>query len=193
MNKNKHKALMPNDIKFLNELQTEMKIQDPLSTAGPRLWVICDYKRLPTSDDYASGYEIFDHRNTETLSEEDLHKTLEELIEEYGDNIVHEAVLKHRNYGIEIPTDVVKWSTELKIELLNEHGNEIELMPYADESFICSNGGSFLTNKAAKAHLERNAHHYTGRAHTYCLSGWRNPQMKKLVEILESTDWTLYK
>lgn len=188
-------ALSQEQIDFLKDLQKEINEQDTLATANPRIWVIIDYKRMPTSDDYASGYEIFESNFGETLTEEDVDEMIKEHIEENGENSIHEKILRNNSLGIgmAIPSNVKQWPIEIKMELLNEQGNDLILIPYSDIRFISEKSGSFLTNKAAKEHLASNKHHYTKKAHTYCLSGWRNPQMRQLVEILESTNWNLYR
>ena len=44
----------------------------------------------------------------------------------------------------------------------------------------------FLTEKAAKRHLEQNKHHYSDKARIYVSHAWRNPEMELAIKILTS-------
>tara|TARA_R110001632_G_scaffold167755_1_gene286315 strand:- start:1006 stop:1506 length:501 start_codon:yes stop_codon:yes gene_type:complete len=43
---------------------------------------------------------------------------------------------------------------------------------------------TFLTEKAAKRHLEQNKHHYSKKARIYVDHAWRNPQMELALKII---------
>ena len=47
----------------------------------------------------------------------------------------------------------------------------------------------FLTEKAAREHLQRNDYHYSGDAHTYCMCSWRSPDVERLWKILREIRW----
>lgn len=49
----------------------------------------------------------------------------------------------------------------------------------------------FITKEEAKEHLEKNKHHYSSKAHTYAMTAWRSPSVKKLFEILMNADWEI--
>ena len=43
---------------------------------------------------------------------------------------------------------------------------------------------TFLTEKAAKKHLEQNKHHYSDKARIYVSHAWRNPEMELVHDLL---------
>lgn len=179
------------NITFLQTLSKEMREQDTLCTAAPRLWVIRDVKEIPTSDDYADGYQAFDDDNCEELDSDDLDEKILLMIEEEGIEIVNSFLKRNESMNLEL-SQLVDWGLDMKVELLELFGENVRLIPYTEEIFITDTAGSFLTNKAAKEHIKANKHHYTDKVHTYCINSWRNSEIEQLVSILENTDWGLY-
>ena len=47
----------------------------------------------------------------------------------------------------------------------------------------------FLTQKAAENYLKRKGHNHHSDAHTYCICTYCDPEIAKLMEILERVDW----
>lgn len=185
------RQLTEENIKFLTTLSTEMREQDSLCTAAPRLWVIRDVKMIPTSDDYADGYQAFDDDNCEDLYSEDLDEKILLMIEEEGIEVVNDFIKRNESMNLQI-SQLTDWDLDMKVELLGLFGNSIRLVPYSEEIFVTDTAGSFLTQKAAQEHINANKHHYTDKVHTYCIQSWRNPEIERLVDILEKTDWGQY-
>ena len=71
---------------------------------------------------------------------------------------------------------------------LREHGYEYRAANYRNVSRVYENT-LFLTQKAAAAHLEANDYHYSGDAHTYAMTSWRNKEAEMLWKILRQVDW----
>ncbi|MDO8159653.1 hypothetical protein FKQ51_20305 [Bacillus toyonensis] len=175
---------MNKDIQFLKDLQQELKTQETDGNAAPRFWVIKDYRIVPGSEKYDSGYEerFFndgDHVAFPKFS------NLKEFLEEY--------------YGEEIEED------EELVSLINDESERFdELWEYVEgnlnddgffdtafvkeEEFIVSDT-MFLTKEEAKRHLKLNKHHYTSKAHPYAMTAWRAPKVERLLNILETFDW----
>ena len=47
----------------------------------------------------------------------------------------------------------------------------------------------FLTQKAAENYLKRKEHRHSVDAHTYCICTYQDPEIAKLMEIIETVDW----
>lgn len=180
--------LSAENIEFLKTLSSEMKNQDPLGTASPRLWVIRDVKEVPTSDDYADGYQPFDEDNCEELDSEDLDERIALAVDEEGDDKLNNFIKGHHYLELDY-AELADWNLGLKVELLFLYGENIKLIPYIEEIFVTDTAGSFLTQQAAKNHIEANRHHYSNNVHTYCIHAWRNPEMERLIDIIEQTKW----
>lgn len=48
--------------------------------------------------------------------------------------------------------------------------------------------GAFLTLQSAERHLKENNYNYSEKAHVYVSYGWRNPELEKLLNIIEKFD-----
>ena len=57
-----------------------------------------------------------------------------------------------------------------------------------EESFIVPNT-MFLTKAECKKHIEKNAYHYTSKAHSYAMTAWRSPKVDRLLNILSTMHW----
>lgn len=185
--------LTKKDIEFLKGLSMEMKEQDSLGTASARLWVIRDVKEIPTSDDYADGYIPFDEDSSEELTSIDLDERIMEAIEDIETNKekVNQFLERYKAFNIKLDS-LNNWDLDLKVRILSILGENIKLIPYMKRVYIVDTAGSFFTQKAAEKHIQANKHHYSENVHTYCLHAWRNPEMTRVVNILENTDWNLY-
>ena len=47
-----------------------------------------------------------------------------------------------------------------------------------------------MTLREAKEHLEKNKHNYNNTAKPYAMTAWRSPQVERLYEIIQNTDWS---
>ncbi len=67
-------------------------------------------------------------------------------------------------------------------------GEEVDLVPMRYEERNASDT-MFLTLRECREHIERNSYHYC-HPHPYAMTAWRSPQVKRLIEILKSADWS---
>jgi hypothetical protein len=73
-------------------------------------------------------------------------------------------------------------------DFLEEYASkQYQVCNYRDREEIVQNT-FFLTLRECREHIEANKHHYT-KPHSYAMTAWRSPQVSKLYEILEKTDW----
>lgn len=174
---------------FLKELQHQMLTQDNVGQASPRFWVVRDKVKVYGIE---LGYNV---DGTEVIYDcEAIADSLKELYE----------YLKEHQEDIEI-----KYCTELNEVTIVEHDGEVtfdemeELADYMvteleyDDGLYCVNyreeyeikeDTMFLTLEECKNHIECNRHHYKN-PQSYAMTAWRSPQVKKLFEILENTNW----
>lgn len=193
------------DIEFLKELQKERNTQDNCGTADVRTWVIKDRKDYVTAEGDGDYYVLFDTENCNTLDLEDIYKILcdLELETDYytGDIVVNglkfeDDVITFRFLGSEVSimedndnTDgiVIKGiDTDELISFFEEHGYEIHItnMAVGWKHEYC-----FLTQKAAENYLCKFGHNHSEDAHTYCICTYRDPEITRLMDIVETIDW----
>lgn len=164
------------DREFLKSLQQEMLTQDTVCQASPRFWVVADYRMVPRPEGRHESYQVYSAENEYSGG---IDKLLDEIKECDLEDMPDEAKDSFGDIGCEVSA----------IEWLKEHWSEdAELVPVEEEHFICPNT-LFLTMAEAKEHIRRNHYHYSKRAHAYAMTAWRSPQIKRLFEILEKTDW----
>lgn len=182
---------MSEEIGFLKELQKELRTQEIDSQAAPRYWAIMDYRIVPGNEDYDNGeysYIFNDGDHKEFKNFEELREFLED---DFGEEVENDHELR------EIIGAGVNESDEFSIrfdelweyveEKLNDEGYFSKVF-VKEEEFIVPNT-MFLTKEEAKKHLQLNDYHYTQKAHTYAMTAWRAPKVRRLFEILESFDW----
>ena len=174
--------MMKEQIKFLKDLQTEMKEQDTDCQAHPRFWVVGDYK-------YVSAYEGCGDRQTIILPDSD--SSFE--ISEYADYILEESStndfaedkieeLKTIRSCKHIDTDdILNWCVENDEE-------SAYMVEETKEHYIVPNT-FFITKAEAKAHIRANHYHYSKEAHTYAMTAQRAPTVGKLWDTILSVDW----
>lgn len=178
---------MKEDIQFLKDLQKQMNYQSEHEydrQASPRFWVIMDYRVVPANEEYDSGFEQHFHNDgehTEFKNFSDLKLFLEEYFEEEieSDEELKELI-EDENEDFYDLWDYVE-------ENLNDD-NFFTKAFVKEESFIAPDT-MFLVKEEAKSHLEKNHYHYSSKAHTYAMTAWRAPKVKRLIEILETFDW----
>lgn len=167
---------MQEDIRFLKELQRELKTQETDCQASPRFWVVGDYKMIPCPDGFHDEYHVYSS-NKECSIE------INELLKEITNDNLAELSEEARGLFEEIGCEVTA------IEWLRKYWSEdAELVPVKKEHFICPNT-MFITKAEAKEHIRRNHYHYSSEAHTYAMTAWRSPKVEKLLKILETLDW----
>lgn len=207
--------LSKEELEFLVELQHEMLTQDHVCQAAPRFWVVENKRTVPTAEDYADGYEIFDDNGCDTVahSMEGFIKYVNDKYMQYGlkvfynngDAIIFTAgrsldeddtlEVLTEEYENEDDRDIIDMNDYCTLETLIEEVNsfpyvyeQYRLVHTRDEWFIEPNT-MFLTNRGAKRHIEANYYHYNKEAHPYAMTAWRSPEVDKLWKILDKINW----
>lgn len=168
---------MSEDIQFLKELQAELKTQDSDCQAAPRFWVLRQYEYEPTGEDWMDEYHyIFSDGDCTQFD------TTDELVEflEECELATNEQIEEIKDYMLEDAFNFV-------LNNLNEDGF-FDRIPVRQVCRIIPNT-MFLTKAEAKKHIEGNRHHYNDTVHTYAMTAWRAPTVKRLLKILEGFDW----
>lgn len=193
--------LTQEDIRFLLELQNELNTQDTTGTADPRYWVIKGsetYRNDLEPDEYGL---LCDGSEPTSTTKETIKYLNENILPHCGDpeknecsvepeNPLcpsHEFILNYKDiYGEE---DHEYLTREELNEFLSDNGySEVEVIGVAIRPVIYPNT-MFLTEKAAREHLQKNDYHYSEDAHTYCMCSWRSPEVERLWKILRETRW----
>ncbi|WP_297522964.1 hypothetical protein [uncultured Clostridium sp.] len=182
------------DIKFLKELQNEMRTQVTDYQASPRYWTIMQEEKEYWVDDSIDGIFIYSNDDAECLFEgEECSKEFKAWLGEF---------VKERTYQRVCFDDVC---TDLSFEVEEKEyyiDGAVELESFLNEFCDCSVSVGyyrkvdkvmpntfFLTKRECEHHLRMNKHHYNETAHTYAMTAWRSPQVARLYEVLENTNW----
>lgn len=167
---------MNEDIRFLKELQEELRNQDNNCQASPRYWTIGDYEMVACPEGYEESYEVYlpngDYNG-------DLNDFLESLKEDELQDMAEEAKEEFAEIGCEV--SAIEWIQKYK-------DKDADLIPVKEEHIVHPNT-MFLTKAEAKQHLKSNYYHYSKRAHTYAMTAWRAPKVERLLKILENFNW----
>ena len=162
-----NKILTENDIKFLKELANELKTQDNLCTAKPLVHQIMENEYEYGYDlDYAEGRAMLISEESEPFhTAEEAKEWLNEWNEPDDDLI-----------GCEDFEDIENWCEERKIRC--------SIIGYKKKEKYQN---AFLTRKACEKHIQQNYYHYEQDKDTICYTnhGWRNPELQRLLEIVE--------
>lgn len=157
------KPLSQDDREFLTDLQRELLTQDHDGQAAPRLWVVRD-------------------TDWETCWEENAERTMLCCCD--GEVSVDDALeyleLDPDEYG----------SDEEKIDAIIEQGNgEYWQAPVSLETRIVPNT-TFLTKREAEEYIQMQRHNLRMKPHTYATGTYYGQQVKRLLELLETVDWS---
>ncbi|MET1166841.1 hypothetical protein KM776_11125 [Bacillus velezensis] len=168
---------MNQDIQFLKELQQELKNQDSDGQAAPRFWTVGDYEWVEAREENAERYSVY----------------LPYIAEAYVLDDYLEEIKEDRELSKEALTELKKDDFDDLIEWIQKYiDEEAELIPER-KVHIVRPDTMFLTKEEAKRHIKLNKHHYTSEAHTYAMTAWRAPKVERLLNILESFDWSSVK
>lgn len=191
------------DIKFLNDLKNEMLTQDTCCQANPRFWVIRQEERIYWCDNVVSnGFFIFDNNKAEIIFEgdnKDIPNYLISLVNELYENGDIDCNLEEVNVysfgGIEIDFkfngNCYTICDEIDLEYFLKRCLDMDVeLGYYQENYIIQYDTFFMTLREAKEHLEKNKHHYNSTAKPYAMTAWRSPQVERLYEIIQNTDWS---
>lgn len=175
------------DKEFLKQLQHEMLTQDTVGQANPRFWVVIQDVKI-----YGIDFDYDITGQTIIYDGEEIGDTLEEVYDFLVDYIQDESLehtIKFNNNSISIdgfePFNTIEdIFLFIKYEL---HIENIELVNYRIEQQIAPDT-FFITLRECKEHIKSNSYHYNN-PRPYAMTAWRSPQVARLYEILENTDW----
>lgn len=151
----------------LNELATNMTTQDPRGTRMPHIFQIRDWKKV-----YDWGL------NGETHIWINDYETEIETLEEFMDYL-NEGEIVHDTKEIK-----ELWENDFDFGLpdwIEENCPGLKECSYSMEPVYVN---SFLTEKAAQEHLDKNYYHYHKNADVYLNHAWRNPEAEIITEFL---------
>lgn len=107
-------------------------------------------------------------------------ETLESLKKEYDEN---------ENTDIDEILDYLQIEALIdELSLVESIYEQFRVVYTREEEFIAPNT-MFLTNRAAKKHIEENDYHYHKDAHSYAMTAWRSPEVEQLWAILDKINW----
>ena len=199
------RALTKEDIDFLKALQKERNTQDTCATADVRTWVIKDrYDYEGTEEDY-DYINLYDTYSCNYLDLVDVYKLLKDNESEtdYYDVKLLFDNLKYKNNEISfnycsedevIIKELEKENIKIKTRFCNDEiiSNIIDLNNNINVSYRkigWQNKFAFLTQKAAEEYLKTYGYNHSDDAHTYCICTYRDTEIAKLMDIVESIDW----
>lgn len=200
--KTEKRELNNNDIEFLKALQKERNTQDNCCTADVRTWVIKDRKDLQANEDSYDYTVLYDPNRCQALSTEDIYNELVEYMEQINDIEVCDVVYNPKEdrlifeydgyrgatvYGTKDGEDSI-YVDDNALEFIQEYlyGEDVQIC-YMQKNWV--HEFCFLTQKAAENYLKRKGHNHHSDAHTYCICTYCDPEIAKLMEILERVDW----
>lgn len=170
------KQLSNEDIEFIKNLSNEMNTQDTRSTATPYGLVIGQKQKRPTDWDCSDTYNIHWGESDFESYDELLKELCEQGYEESNEIIVF---LKE---NCEDMRDL-KYHENKIADILGDSFSVMAMAEYEDFSPNNHGGNFFLTDKAAKAYVENNSYNLT-KPFTYGIHLYRNPEMKRLIEVV---------
>lgn len=187
-------SLNKEDIEFLKNLQQKMLTQDTCGQSNPRYWAVGNKTRIYGIDkdfDFDGTEVIY---NCELIAEnlKELYNYLKRVekdidIEYFEDSLeeyvsIIDNVEEHYFYTVE---DLVDYMTEN----LN-YDSSLYCVNYKEEYVIAENT-IFLTLEECEKHIKGNSHHYNEPI-SYAMTAWRSPEVARLYQILENTNWDQY-
>lgn len=169
------------DYKFLQDLVYRLKTQDRKGTAKPVIYTIQTDEIQFVPDGFADNLVYVWYDNGDVLEFYDIEDLREHLLIDYCDdesiyNLDADKVKSCKDY------ELVDYCVE----------NDIGIETY---NYIIKHKyqGAFLTRDACERHIKANNYHYKNPK-IYVTCGWRNPELRRLLEILNKyVDTTLIK
>lgn len=161
---------MKKDIKFLKELQIELREQETDGQADPCFWVIGDYRYVAVADGDEEAYEL-------GMPDLSYYGLLDDFLEEVKDNLSEED----KEALLEDDISALEWLQE-------NYDEDAYLVPVQEQHFVHSNT-MFLTKKEAQDYIEANKHNLSNKAHTYAMTAMGAPTVKRLLALLKTFDW----
>lgn len=181
------------EVEFLCNLQKEMNTQDTCGQAEPRFWVIKGSEEKTSADGYGDGCILFDENAAETVARN--MKQAYEYLKEADIEEIKEIEFVEPDESIKVKWDEGCFREQGELttmeevsDFLNGFHDRYRTISIEKVETIYQDT-MFLTQKEAEEHLKENSYHYSGDAHTYAMTAWRSPDVKRLWEILRGVDW----
>jgi hypothetical protein len=176
------------DREFLKELQHEMLTQDTVGQANPRFWVVMEEKKeCWVDEDDSDGIFVYSNDDGETCFEGGLDKLVDWVQEFEGiESCKYDVCFVEFNYEDE---EYAIGNADDLQNFLDEYNEGTYTVGYYRNREEIAQDTMFLTLRECKEHIKSNRHHYKKNAHPYAMTAWRSPQVVRLYEILEKTDW----
>jgi hypothetical protein len=181
------------DIEFLKQLQHTMLTQDHVCQAAPRFWVVRGtVKEYGIESSYADGSLIFSDEGNEIAENmkeafEYIRDEVDSISEEIIENMQYDEDSDSISYTDEDGDEYVLYDLEDVIDFIGD--NDLSIAYYKNVEKIFENI-LFLTNDECKRHIKANHYHYPKDAHSYAMTAWRSPEVKRLWEIVETLNWS---
>lgn len=147
---------------FLTELSVELNLQDHRATAMPYFFQVQHQKQISVPSGCGTEGWHLDGTILTTVDE------------------IKEAVFEYKDWDLDDPEHQVlfekldEWAID---EIMDENYTKINI----DTEDVYDN--AFLTEKACKAHIVANKHHY-GNPQDFLTHAFRNPELEKVMEFL---------
>ncbi|HBJ1650899.1 TPA: hypothetical protein LA460_000118 [Clostridium botulinum] len=145
-------------------------------------------------EDEEDGVQIYNADNCEISCDGDLKEIYNWIEEQEFDLLECEYIELYGEINIKINDDneyIIEDADDL-IKFLKELGfSNYKAIKYRTREEIVPNT-MFLTLRECKEHIKRNSYHYT-KPHPYAMTAWRSPQIERLYEILQETNWNEFK
>lgn len=176
------------DFEFMAHLQNEMLTQDHVSQADPRFWVVQGTERIYGVDeehDCDGCVLVLDDGEDEI---EDMQGAFDWLVESYS--------IEEFSLSDECIT-VIDDEDETILESLKDVHDYLWGIKSLSNAYLVFyrnvdknyEDTMFLTNRECKEHIKRNHYHYPKDAHSYAMTAWRSPQVERLYQVIQNTDW----
>ena len=162
-------VLTSDDIAFLIALANELKTQDRAYTAKPVIYQIMEKKKeVGYEEDFADGMAVGIGDDSAEFYDNDVEGAKQFLVENYG--------FKDAAALAELKTleDVADLCACLDVRAVYTGYRDTETFK-----------GFFLTKAALKRHVEANHYHYTNPVSYAQYAGFRNPELERLLNIIE--------
>lgn len=195
--------MTPDDVKFLQALQTELLTQDTMCQADPRFWVIAGREEYETNRDSAERAVIVDTDTGEEVAH-DLPSAVAwlgdgigpELDDECGTGLVV-AYEDAAGRACVHSTDGSRVEIHERLDDVDDVVDVLEAIGvhrFKARYFACRSkrydDTLFLTHKDAEYHLISFGYNYDESAHAFAMTADRSPSYSRLLEILQRVDWS---
>lgn len=180
------------DIKFLKELQEEIKEQIP------SCWVIQEEDEIYDVSDNEDGYLLLDNNGEEVCNIsynntiKDIYKWLKEKLDNKAEVFYNEMydyiciTIKKNSKSYVTAIENIDDLVEV-LKVIDEDYEDYYIRSYRVINKISSNT-FFITKEECEEHIRENGYHYSNPK-PLCIKAWRSPQAERLYNILRNTNW----